>query len=173
MDRGKRVAAEDVGMRRGAEARFFGSYVNKIDAKGRLATPAAFRRALDLEAGAAIYCIPSTEEPCIDCGGEDYIENLLAMIDQLDPYSPKRVSLERAVATQLTPITPDKEGRIVLPEELRNHADLNGSALFAGHIRSFQIWNPDSFAVVLADARKVASEAKLSLRNPPAAGGAA
>lgn len=155
-------------MRRGAGARFFGSQTNKIDAKGRLATPASFRRALDLASENVIYCIPSTEEPCLECGGEDYIDNLMAMIDQLDPYSPKRVSLERAIATQMTPITPDKEGRINLPEELRAHANLNGKALFAGHVRSFQIWNPDTFAFALDEAKKVASDAKLSLRNPPA-----
>ena len=159
-------------MRRGTEARFFGSYVNKIDAKGRLATPASFRRALDLASENNIYCIPSTEEACIDCGGADYIDNLMAMIDQLDPYSEKRVSLERAIATQMNEVCPDKEGRINLPEELRKHANLNGQALFAGHIRSFQIWNPDAFAEALTNAKKVASDAKLSLRNPPPAGSA-
>lgn len=155
-------------MRRGAEARFFGSYVNKIDAKGRLATPAAFRRALDLASENVIYCIPSTEEPCIDCGGADYLEHWMLMIDQLDPCSPKRVSLERAIATQLTPISPDKEGRIVLPDHLRKHAHLDSQAMFAGHIRSFQIWNPEAFDEVLVAAKKFASDAKLSLRNPPA-----
>ncbi|MEO1135914.1 MAG: cell division/cell wall cluster transcriptional repressor MraZ [Pseudomonadota bacterium] len=158
-------------MRRGAGAPFFGSYVNKIDAKGRLATPAAFRRVLDLASENVIYCIPSTEEPCIECGGGDYIDNLMAMIDQLDPYSKKRIALERAIATQMNPISPDGEGRINLPEELRQHAQLNGKALFAGHIRSFQIWNPEMFEGVLGEARKVAGEAKLTLRNPPLAGG--
>ena len=158
-------------MRRGAGARFFGSYVNKIDAKGRLATPAAFRRVLDLASENVIYCIPSTYEPCIECGGADYIDNLMAMIEGLDPYSPKRIALERAVATQMNPIAPDGEGRINLPDDLRRHAQLNGHALFAGHIRSFQIWNPDVFSTALDEAKKIASDAKLSLRNPPAAGG--
>lgn len=158
-------------MRRGAGARFFGSYVNKIDAKGRLATPAAFRRVLDLASENLIYCIPSTEEPCIECGGADYIDNLMAMIDQLDPYSQKRIALERAIATQMNPIAPDGEGRIKLPDDLCRHAQLNGNALFAGHIRSFQIWNPEVFEGVLSEARKIAGDAKLTLRNPPPAGG--
>lgn len=153
-------------MRRGAGARFFGSYTNKIDAKGRLATPAAFRRVLDLAAENVIYCLPSTDEPCLECGGADYIDYLLAMIEDLDPYSEKRIALERALATQMTPVTTDTEGRINLPEELRNHAKLNGQALFAGHIRSFQIWNPELFAAPLDEAKKIAAEAKRSLRNP-------
>lgn len=159
-------------MRRGAGARFFGSYVNKIDAKGRLATPAAFRRVLDLATENVIYCLPSTEEPCLECGGADYIDYLLSMIEDLDPYTEKRNALERAMATQMIPVPTDTEGRINLPEELRKHAQLNGQALFAGHIRSFQIWNPELFAAPLEDARKIASEAKRSLRNPRHVGGA-
>lgn len=158
-------------MRRGAETLFFGSYTNKIDAKGRLATPALFRRALDLERVNAIYCIPSTEEPCLDCGGVDYIETLMASIAQLDPFSKERRSLERIVTARTCIVSLDKEGRVVLPAHLKDHAKLNGEALFAGLGNSFQIWNPDDFRQMEEEAEKIASTAKLSLRNPSPAGG--
>ena len=158
-------------MRRGAGARFFGSYVNKIDAKGRLATPAAFRRVLDLATENVIYCLPSTEEPCLECGGDAFVDYLFSMFDDLDPYSEKRVALERALASQLTPVNADTEGRINLPDELRKHAQLNGQALFAGHNWCFQIWNPELFASPLNDAKKFASEAKRSLKIPRSNGG--
>ena len=153
-------------MRRGAETLFFGSYTNKIDAKGRLATPALFRRALDLERVNAIYCIPSIEEPCLDCGGVDYIETLMASIAALDPYSKERRSLERTVTARTSVVSLDKEGRVVLPEHLRTHALLDGKALFAGLGHSFQIWNPAEFDKVAQEEEKLAEAAKLSLRNP-------
>lgn len=153
----------------GARTRFFGSFTNKIDAKGRLATPAAFRRVLDLKTDNRIYCIPSTEFTCIECGGGEYVDNLLAMIDALDPYSPERLGLETTVATQLTPLSVDKEGRIILPDDLRAFAELKEQALFAGAIRSFQIWSPKNFERHLVTMRATASGHKLSLRNPPSA----
>ncbi|MHA7870786.1 MAG: division/cell wall cluster transcriptional repressor MraZ [Hyphococcus sp.] len=153
-------------MRRGAETLFLGSYVNKIDAKGRLATPARFRRALDADSNAAIFCIPSTDEACLECGGADYIETLLASIAALDPFSPERRSLERTVTAKITEVSLDKEGRVVLPQHLRDHAGLNGEALFAGLGSSFQIWNPQAFETVVAEEQKIAGRAKLSLRNP-------
>lgn len=159
-------------MRRGAETLFFGSYVNKIDAKGRLATPALFRRALDLDRMNAIYCIPSTDEPCIECGGVDYIETLMASIAALDPFSKERRSLERTVTARTHVVSLDKEGRINLPPALRDHAALNGEAMFAGLGNSFQIWDPAEFEKVAAQEEKIASDAKLSLRNPTPAGGA-
>ena len=153
-------------MRRGAETLCFGSYVNKIDAKGRIATPAIFRRALDLEPANTLYCIPSTEEPCLECGGPDYIESLMASIAALDPFSPERRSLERTITARTCVVTLDKEGRAVLPQHLRDHAALNGEGLFAGVGHSFQIWNPAEFARVAEEEEKVASKARLSLRNP-------
>ena len=153
-------------MRRGAETLFFGSYVNKIDAKGRLATPALFRRALDLERVNAIYCIPSTEEPCLECGGVDYIETLMASIAELDPFSKERRSLERTIAARTSVVALDKEGRVVLPQPLRDHARLDGEAMFAGLGHSFQIWNPDEFDKVAEEEAQIAGAAKLSLRNP-------
>lgn len=160
-------------MRRGAETLFFGSYTNKIDAKGRLATPALFRRALDLERVNAIYCIPSTDEPCLDCGGVDYIETLMASITALDPFSKERRSLERTVTARTSVVALDKEGRINLPEHLLGHVRLNGKALFAGLGHSFQIWNPDEFAAIVPVEEKIAGAAKLSLRNPTPSGTAA
>ncbi len=159
-------------MRRGAETLFFGSYTNKIDAKGRLATPALFRRALDLERVNAIYCIPSTDEPCLDCGGVDYIETLMASITALDPFSKERRSLERTVTARTSVVALDKEGRINLPEHLLLHARLDGKALFAGLGHSFQIWNPDEFAAIVPNEEKIAGAAKLSLRNPAPSGAA-
>ena len=155
-------------MPRAVETRFFGSFENKIDAKGRLATPALFRRAMQLDPeNNIIYCIPSTEQPCIECGGIDFVDNRLAMVEQLEPFSKQREDLEFAFATQMRPLTADKEGRINLPDDLRDHANLNGTALFAGAIRSFQIWSPDAYRARLELAKKGAGEARLSLRNPP------
>ncbi len=157
-------------MRRGAETLFFGSHTNRIDAKGRLATPALFRRALDLERVNAIYCIPSIDEPCLDCGGIDYIETLMASIAQLDPFSKERRSLERTVTARTSVVSLDKEGRVVLPQHLRDHARLNSEALFAGLGHSFQIWSPEEFQKLAAEEEKIAGGAKLSLRNPAPAG---
>jgi len=157
-------------MRRGAETLFLGSFVNKIDVKGRLATPARFRRVLDLERGASIFCIPSTDEKCLDCGGAYYIETLMASIAALDPFSAQRRSLERTVTARVVELGLDKEGRIVLPPRLRESALLDGKALFAGLGASFQIWNPDEFQKIAVEEEKITAQAKLSLRNPTSVG---
>ncbi len=153
-------------MRCGAESLFFGHFVNKIDAKGRLATPARFRRVLDIGKDSDIYCIPSSIEPCIDCSGGDYIESLMAMVDALDPFSPDRRSLERTIAARTFVVSLDQDGRIVLPQHLRDRAKLDGEAMFVGHGRFFQIWRPDEYEKADAEADELAGAARLALRSP-------
>jgi MraZ protein len=51
---------------------------------------------------------------------------------------------------------PDREGRIILPDFLREHAGLSGSPLvsFMGLGRIFQIWEPEAARLRRADARQ-------------------
>jgi MraZ protein len=153
-------------MRCGAESRFFGSYVNKIDAKGRLATPARFRRVLENAKDNEIYCAPSPTEPCLECGGGDYVDYLMDMVEQLEPFSPERRSLERIYAGRAFLVSLDQDGRILLPQHLRERAHLDGEAMFVGHGRYFQIWRPAAYENVDAEIDQEAGAARLTLRNP-------
>ena len=67
-------------MARAPEASFLGRHINKIDAKGRIAAPADFRKALDLARFNGFFAIPSLEGEHLDCGGGAYIAKLKASI---------------------------------------------------------------------------------------------
>ncbi|MEO1252484.1 MAG: division/cell wall cluster transcriptional repressor MraZ [Pseudomonadota bacterium] len=159
-------------MLREAETLFLGSFVNKIDAKGRLATPARFRRVLDAEKSSTIYVIPSPDEPCLDAGGPAYIERLMASIAALPPFQPERRLLQKRIAGRTMSLSMDGEGRIVLPQEMREFAHLGGDAAFCGQGDHFQIWNPRALEAATGDDAAVA-EARLLLSNPAANGGLA
>ena len=152
-------------MRRDAEALFLGSFTNKIDAKGRLATPARFRRVLEAEKSNTIYVIPSPDEPCLDAGGPAYIETLTQSIFALPPFSAERRLLQKRITGRTLSLTMDAEGRINIPENLRNHARLNGEAAFSGQGDYFQIWNPETLDASMGDDDAVAA-ARLLLNNP-------
>ena len=53
-------------------------------------------------------------------------------------------------------VVPDKQGRISLPEHLRDYAGLTGDVWLAGHFDHIEIWNPDQF-----DEKKGEGTAKL------------
>jgi MraZ protein len=153
-------------MVRSAEALFLGVHTNKIDAKGRIAAPADFRRALDLTRFNGFFCVPSLLGPMLDCGGADYIETLRAMIDALDPFDPDRTDLQEALIGQARKVMFDGDGRFILPALLRDHAGLDDQAFFIGLGESFQIWGADGAEARLAAAAGRARGALKKLRNP-------
>ncbi len=151
-------------MLRSAEVLFMGSHTKNIDAKGRIATPADFRKALDLDAFNGFVCVPSLTGPFLDCGGFDLLARLQARIDQLDPYDPDRDAMEIALMGRARKLPFDKDGRAVLPKPLMEHAGLKGEACFVGRGAYFQIWNAEDVNERFAQAEKRAKEARFAMR---------
>jgi len=159
-------------MLRRAAASFLGSHTNRVDAKGRMAAPADFRKSLDLKTFNGFFCVPSLEGPVLDCGGLDYIERLKASISALDPFDPDRRALEIALLGQARPITFGGEGRFILPKPLRAHAMIEEEAFFIGLGDTFQIWRSTGAEAEVGDHAGRARAALSRLKNPAPAAGA-
>ena len=155
-------------MARSAAASFLGSHTNRIDAKGRVAAPADFRKALDLTAFNGFFCVPSLDGGAIDCGGPDFIEGLKAMISALDPFDDGRILLEEELLGRARPISFDADGRFILPKELREHAGIDGEAFFIGLGEKFQIRKPAEGQAPSEERKARAKAALARLRNPGA-----
>ena len=156
-------------MLRPAEALFLGSHTNRIDAKGRIATPADFRKALDTDAFNGFVCVPSLTGPYLDCGGFDLLARLQAEIDEMDPDDPERDAKEIAVMGRARKLTFDKDGRIILPKVFVEHANLEGEACFVGRGSYFQLWNVADVEKRFAQAEKHAQEMRSKRRAAAAA----
>lgn len=130
--------------------RFVSTFTNKIDAKGRVSVPASFRAVLDRDgyrAGDAvgIYCYPSLDAPAIDCGGERLVQKVDALLADLPDYSDERDELSVALYGESRTLAIDGDGRIVLPDEFREHAGITTRATFVGLGDKFQVWEPECF----------------------------
>jgi MraZ protein len=143
--------------------RFVSTYINKIDAKGRVSVPAPFRTILDRNGYAGgIYCYPSLDAPALDAGGKSLAANIDRLLDGLPDYSDERDELSVALYGAVVTLSIDQDGRIVLPEALRAHAGLATHAAFVGLGQKFQMWEPARFESRRAGAReKVRDHRKL------------
>ena len=160
--------AEGLAMTRGARALFLGSHTNKIDKKGRIATPADFRKALDIDEFNGFVCVPSLSGPYLDCGGLDLLVRFQAMIDELDPFDPDRDDFEIAIMGRARQLGFDSDGRTILPQMLRDHAGVVDEACFVGRGSYFQIWNADDVEERFAQAHTRAQERRFILKSPGA-----
>ncbi|MGH1418589.1 MAG: division/cell wall cluster transcriptional repressor MraZ [Hyphomicrobiaceae bacterium] len=156
--------------------RFVSTFINKIDTKGRVSIPAAFRSVLERDgyrgSGAAgIYCYPSLDAAALDAGGERLAQKIDGLLSGLPDYSDERDELSVALYGDVQILSIDGDGRIVLPEGLRNHAGLNTQVAFVGLGEKFQMWAPEGFEARRKAARdKVRGHRKLLGAGSRAAG---
>jgi MraZ protein len=127
-------------------ALFLSTHINKVDRKGRVSVPAAFRLALAEQSFSGIVVFPAIQSKALEGSGMDRLEELSARVDALPEFSEERDALS-AIFADSQALSFDSEGRIMLPPELCEHAGivLEGSAAFVGLGRTFQIWEPNRF----------------------------
>ncbi len=133
--------------------RFRGESLHKVDAKGRVSVPAAFRRVL--EEGDPDFTGASYPNFVIVYGGVrgNYLEcytissitKVDKLISKLPRFSKDREILERFINTQSTYMQLDETGRIVLSLRLKEKIGIKDEAIFAGMGEKFQIWEPKSY----------------------------
>ncbi len=144
---------------------FRGEVNQKVDAKARVSIPAAFRRVL--EAGDPSY--PDTPRPklvmvygderrrFVECYSIQEMQRVEALIARLPKGSPKRRFLERNLITLSVTVEVDDDGRIVLPQKVREkigiaaeHLSAGVEATFAGALETFQLWKRDVYETEIA-----------------------
>ncbi len=150
--------------------RFTGTHSNRIDKKGRMALPAAFRRTLAAESEeerGVFYCVPASDEALLECGGVDLMKGYQALIDALPPGDPDRVYYETHYMASAHEAAIDGDGRVVLPLELREAVNLplEGEVCFMGLGNRFHICTRET-----AQRRKAVAEERVRERQsqPPA-----
>lgn len=119
---------------------FIGEYKHTIDDKGRLAIPVKFRG--DLAKGAVVtrgldaslFLFPKEEW--------DKLAQKLASLPlgQSNSRAFARLMLAGAMDAEL-----DKQGRLVLPEYLRNYAGMQKSVVVAGLFNRLELWDADTW----------------------------
>ncbi|QHI95740.1 division/cell wall cluster transcriptional repressor MraZ [Aristophania vespae] len=126
---------------------FLGTHCNRFDAKGRVSIPAPFKAALkeQTQPGEALLILrPSHLHPCIEGWTSRRFLSLTAPLAEYDPFSEEHEDLATSLYADAYPLDSDKEGRITLPDILKQHARLEKDVTFMGLGRIFQIWSPEA-----------------------------
>ena len=125
---------------------FLSTYVNKVDRKGRVSVPATFRSTLASHRHSNIVvAFPSFRVPAVDATGSDRMEEMQRRLEALEQFSDEYENLTQLFAdTHL--LTMDGEGRIILPDSLREHAHIESEIAFVGRGATFQMWEPRRYA---------------------------
>lgn len=124
---------------------FTGSYGVSIDDKGRLAVPAPFRQLLTRSDALPLYVLPVTHnatEPHLEVYPAPKFMDLVRQIDE-NPNRRDAEMLKRVVVGRSVMIELDAQGRVVLPQKLRDEVRINGRAVVMGQSARFEIWDEE------------------------------
>jgi len=149
---------------------FLSTYVNKVDRKGRVSVPATFRSTLATNRQPnLLIAFPSVRVPAVECTGSDRIEEMQDRIESLEQFSEEYENLTQLFA-DAHPLTMDGEGRVILPERLKQHAQITDDVAFVGLGAMFQLWDPGRYEEHSAAVRERSRRQGTTL--PPRAGAA-
>ena len=135
-----------VGERWGKQVELFlSTYVNKVDRKGRVSVPATFRSTLATNREPNLLIgFPSIRVPAVECTGSNRIEEMQQRIESLEQFSEEYENLTQLFA-DAQQMAIDGEGRVVLPEKLKQHANITADVAFVGLGATFQLWDPAAY----------------------------
>lgn len=127
-------------------ATFLGSYTYTLDDKGRVSLPAPFRR----EAAEQRFVLLQVYAPALALYPEDAwreVEERLKGVIRNDPDARLWVL---SLMSNAVEVTPDAQGRILIPGKLQEAANLSGQVLMVGAIDKVELWNPSDFEGAVA-----------------------
>ncbi len=119
---------------------FLGEYKHTIDDKGRLTVPAKYRG--DLAAGLVVTRGLDQNLVIYTLSGW---EALAGRIMSQSVSNPKMRDLRRRLFSAATDLVPDRQGRVLIPPQLRNFAGMNGTVVIAGMYDYIEIWSVDKW----------------------------
>lgn len=120
---------------------FLGRFEHNMDAKGRLALPARYRDEL-----AEGVVVTRGFDPCLLIYPMTAWEPLAERVSALSIGDPDVRRLRRMLFAEATDLQLDRQGRILVPSELRTYAGLEREAVVVGMHTFIEVWSPDEWA---------------------------
>ena len=119
---------------------FVGQYERSLDSKFRIVLPKKYREAL----GRQVYLARARNSLAVYSAAQ-YKENVQRLIarDRNNELTPGTRLAFGATSVSVEP--DDKTGRITLPPELREHANLTNEVIVAGVLTHVEIWEKSAF----------------------------
>jgi MraZ protein len=116
-----------------------GEYNHTIDAKGRIIIPSKFREALGDN-----FVVTLGLDGCLFVYPNEEWMNFVAQLKSL-PGSKEARQMQRYFMAGAADCEVDKQGRILIPNKLREQAGLEKDIVFVGVLSKIEIWSKEKW----------------------------
>lgn len=145
---------------------FIGNIEAKLDDKGRVFVPAAYRRILDENESRRMVMRRDTDNACLIFYPEEVwnakVEQLRQALDEWDPED-QLILMQFMADAEF--IEPDAQGRILLTRKNLDNISAQQELLFVGMLDRFAVWNPTLFAERCVGQHDLASRIRSKMKK--------
>lgn len=137
-----------------------GEYTNSVDKKGRVTMPSKFVK----EMGKTLF-ISRGLDGTLSVYTKKSWQKLEEKINQLSMTKEKNRAFARFILSGSQEISPDSQGRILIPQHLREHADIDSKLVWTGLGDKAEIWSEEKWNKYLKESVKNPEEIAESLED--------
>lgn len=119
---------------------FIGEYNHAIDTKGRLIIPSKFRELLGEQ-----VTVTRGLDGCLFLSQVDEWRNFGKKLENLPLDDKKARKLKRFFASGAATCDIDKQGRVLIPQPLRNFAKIDKDVMLIGMINRIELWDTERY----------------------------
>ncbi|NDW12443.1 transcriptional regulator MraZ [Bacteroides sp. 214] len=121
--------------------RFLGNIEAKTDEKGRVFIPSQFRKQLQAASEETLVLRKDVFQNCLTLYPESvWNEDLNELSSRLSKWDPTHQQIFRQFVSDVEIITPDSNGRILIPKRYLQMAEIQNNVRFIGMNNRIEIW---------------------------------
>ena len=126
---------------------FIGDYTCKLDSKGRVALPAAFKKQMNQAIEEGFVLKRDVFDKCLILYPMKEWERQNQQIrNRTNPYNKEHNRFLRMFFSGTAEVQADSSNRLLIPKRLMEFAGIRKEAVLAGQYGKIEIWSPDDYA---------------------------
>ena len=124
---------------------FRGNNEINMDAKGRMAIPARYRDGLAASCDNCLIATIDIQDKCLFIYPLPEWEKIEAQIASLPTFNATTRKMQRLLIGHARELELDGNGRVLIPSELRQYAQLEKKVMLVGQSHRFELWGMDNW----------------------------
>lgn len=132
--------------------RFFGDFTAKVDVKGRVILPAAFRRVLEAEGERKLYMRHDSYQDCLVIYPESvWNQDLDELEAKLNKWNRKHQDILRRYVAGVEQFELDGNGRLLINKRKMEKVGIKQDIMFQAVSNKIEVWGLENYRAHFAD----------------------
>ncbi len=129
-----------------------GTYECKVDAKGRLMLPVAFKKQLASVTEKGFVLKRAVFQPCLELYPMQEWESMMQNVNKLNRFKKKNNDFIRRFTAGVKSVELDVSGRLLIPKDLVSFAGISKEIVVTSAVNIIEIWDKDQYEKAIDDA---------------------